>query len=148
MGRFQFSTLEMLCDLLKLHPEKVKLRDTLYSIYIDLSADLGKINPWGHVLFDTRGGYIGLLSECLVDMSDDAYLIKLIDELLEKKDIHRFEILAEQILYSEDKPKVIEYLVEKSKSLEKKYREIVEHNRASSAKTKAERLKRQQDAKK
>jgi hypothetical protein len=138
----KFSTLEMLCDMIKLRPDQKELRETLYTLFMSLPTDIGEPTSWAHGSITGRDGYIGLLNECLVDIGDDAYLIKLIDELVEKKDFHRFDIFTREIIGAKDRTKVVEYLVEKSKKLDKKYREVVELRRKIFAEWKEDQRKR------
>lgn len=94
----KFATLDILCDFIKLHPNKLKLRETINNLFLELPLDIGNSVSWEYTAIISRNGYIGVMADCLIDIGNDEFLIKLIENLIEKKEVERFGILVSQVV--------------------------------------------------
>lgn len=94
----KFATLRDLCERAMTNPNKADLQGTLFKLFKNLPLIEGEPSNWNENLIKSEGGALGLITKCLIDVSDLKLQSEVLDYLIRENDILKMKLFINKIM--------------------------------------------------
>ena len=92
-----FQTLQGLCDLIKSGKKSIEISDFLFSEFQTLSPLKDVPKNWQQLPISSRGGSLGLVIDCLLEIGGDDIFLKMFDSIVKDGDVQKMKSLLSVI---------------------------------------------------